>query len=392
MQRLVGMLCQLPLDDRTARTELAAALARAEPADLAASKLSYLLLQLAEQWDVPLSGAQSAELARLRRREYLMDQELALIASALGSVEYLLLRGRALGRFYPQGWARQYNDIDILVRDERAVPAALDELARHGYYVARPVVSRAAGRRIWLGMALNKHVPGLEHPMYLDVTTLGPALSSTRHLSLPAAAWRTAGRIEVNGVPVRVPGTAWQAALLAAELAERRGDYILRDVLDLAMMDRAGVDWRAVGSCLSGDRDAAVAVGAVARLGNACGRAAGSPDTLAGGPLAVSWPAVGRRRRSPRELIVAAVYSVILLVKGRRARLARRLVEWMPTRPWFACGLPVYLLPPWETPVRGGRGRQVAGLAGYRGRVYPLVPPGYSAAVFASSSGKVAAS
>ncbi len=391
LARLTGLLSQDTRAGEDVRAELAAVLAGVTLEELVHAKLGYPLLHLADRWGIGLTDAQAAELARLRRREAVMNAELGEVADALagGPCEYLLMRGPALTRFYPEGWVRQYNDLDILVRNERSVPEVLSRLARRGYYVARPVVSRATAAGTWLGIALNKRVSGLGHPMYLDVTSLGPALSSTRNLTLPSAVWRTLDTVGVNEARIPVLPRDWQAALFAVELAERRGSFVLRDVLDLAMLDRSSPDWSAVRSRLRGFAEAAAALGAVARLGRDCGRAADG-TTGAAGPLAVTWPAPRRRPPGPRAVAAATVSTLIGRAKRRSPVLARWMAERAPARLWFALGLPVYLLPPWSVPLRGADGRRLAGLPGYRGRVYPLVPPGYTQAVFAPRSREVA--
>lgn len=399
LQRLTGLLAELancPVVGCSGRTRAASAATRAELAavlpgtDLASlreTKLGYMLLNLASQWGITLTAPQDDELARLRCREAVLNAELAGIAAALAGsgADYLVMRGPALTRFYPTGWVRQYNDLDLLVRDDTALPTVLRRLARHGYYVARPVVSRAVATGIWRGIALNKQVDQLGHPMYLDMTSLGPALSSTRHLTVPAACWQDREMLTTAGIPVPVSGATWQVALFAAELVERRGSFVLRDVLDLAALGRGSPDWAAVRAYLQETPQAGAALGSLILLARACGELSGTSGGVPAELLDISWPRPHRSALEPRALVAATVTRGIRLAKRRSPGLARWLVERAPTRAWFALGLPVYLLPPWQTPLRGGGGRQADGWPGYRGRVYPLVPPGYSKAVFTSS-------
>lgn len=400
LAELVGLLAARAVPpDPAVRDAVAAVLARPDLDGADGAKLSYLVLDLAERSGIELTQDQAAELARLRRRSRVLDEELVGIAEALAQVtaDYVLLRAGALGRHYPNGWVRQYNDVDLLLRDERPVAAVLDRLAGQGYHLARPVVSRAQGSGVWLGLALNKPAPALGHPMYLDLTTLGPGLSRTRCLPLPERAWRTRERLMVGSCAVPVLDAAWQAVVFAVELVERRGAYLLRDVLDLAMLDRAGVDWSAVGAWLRTAPDAAAALGQLGRWA----RAGGVPTALAGAGDGGGAGAAGSAgvAASPavvgwRDRVIAGSDAAVRAVKRCHSGAARRLVELVPARAWFALGLPVFLLPPGPGPAapgiqRGGKGRQTAGLAGYRGRIYPLVPPGYAEAAFGPRRGEV---
>jgi hypothetical protein len=387
LERLTGLLRRAAVGggiDDALRGELTAVLSAAD-IDLGAAKLGFPVLHLAAQLGVPLTDAQTAELARLRRREAVMNAELEQVVAALDGLDHLLMRGPALTRWYPEGWVRQYNDLDLLIRDAAAVPAVLSRLARHGYYVARPIVARTGRAGTWLGIALNKQVEGLGHPMYLDVTSLGPALGSTRNLTLPAAAWRTRESVPLGNVSVPVLDRFWQAALLAVELVERDGAFALRDVLDLAVLDRGDLDRAAVRSRLVDVPEAVAALDALAGLAGTCATAAGDqPDRPA-----LDRP--GRRRPGLRARVADRTTTVIRGVKRRSPALARVLVERAPARLWFALGLPVYLLPPWGAPLPGADGGRLAGLPGYRGRIYPLAPPGYARAVFAPGAEEVAA-
>lgn len=391
LDRLTGLLLQDADGNPAARDALRAVLAVTRLSDLRDAKLGYPLLDLARQWGLQLTDDQAAELARLRRRETVMNVELAGVAGALSSApgDYLLMRGPALARFYPARWVRQYNDLDILLRDGRSVPEILQKLAQRGYYVARPVVSRSTAAGLWFGIALNKQVEGLAHPMYLDLTSLGPGLSGTRSMTLPAAAWRSLDTIQVNGTAVPVPSCTWQAVLFAIELAERRGSFAWRDVLDLAMLDRSAPDWPTVRSLLKRFPEAAAGLGALARLGQECARAAGLMNT-GPGPLTVSWPARRLRPPGPRALTVTVAVTLIKRVRQRRPALARWMAERAPAGLWFSLGLPLYLLPSGQQALAGADGYRLAGLPGYRARIYPLVPRGYSKAAFGPRPEEVA--
>lgn len=389
LARLVGLLGQDELDEPLTRPEVAAALSAMGLGELGRHKIAYPLLNLADRWNIELTADQATELARLRRRESILNAELAAVADALGdgAIDYVLMRGPALTRFYPDGWVRQYNDLDILLRNDASIPEVLDRLSRRGYYVARPIVGRASATGVWLGVALNKRLDGLGHPMYLDVTTLGPGLSTTRNITLSGHAWRTLDTIQINDSRIPVLGQDWQVALFGVELVERGRFFVARDVLDLAMLSREQPDWARIRTDLNDHAEAVAALGSLARLGLACERAADRHDRPAT-PVA-AWPDRRRRGPGPRALAALATRTVIRRLSQRRPAAARWLAERLSARLWFALGLPIYLLPPWGEPLRGADGLRLAGLTGYRGRVYPLVPSGYTeAALSGKPTGK----
>ncbi|WP_433475105.1 nucleotidyltransferase family protein [Spirillospora sp. CA-142024] len=389
--RLLDDLLETGLERPSPPAEIHSLLALPDLADAERAKLSYLALHFAERWDVTLTAEQSAELSRLRRRTAILERELATVGATLnrGGADYVLLRAVGLSRFYPDGWVRQYNDVDILLRDDRSLPAALDRLRGLGYYLARPIASRRSGTGLWLGLALNRQVSDLGHPMYLDLTTLGPALSRARSLTLPEDAWRRREQVTVAGTPIPVLDPTWQAVVFAGEMVERDGAYQPRDALDLVMLHRGGARWPEVAARLRSAPDAAEALGRVAELARSSLPAAGLGTDPPVSRPAGRWPLPGAPSRLPywRDAVVEASDALVRAVRRVSPRAARHLVERAPARAWFAAGLPVYLLPvppPQVHPgvFRGGTGRQTAGLSGLRGRVYPLVPRGYSKAVF----------
>lgn len=344
------------------------------------TKAAYSVLHAWAARDLPLGPRARAELERLRNRERVLGRELAAACACLtaAGIEHILLRGHALGIRYPEGQVRQYNDVDLLLRDGAALPAALAALSALDYYVARPVVCRRDRAGLWAGAALNRRVEGLGHPMYLDITTLGPGLDRATALPLPADAWAGVRSLTVLGASVPVLGTTWQAVVFAVELVERNGEFIFRDLLDLLALDRDGTDWDAVAAALA---EAPAAAAALVRL-HRLARAAGIPV----GDLPARVRADRARPPIPVRCRRATVRALDRLVTRSRAHSparARRIVALFPVRAWFALGLPVFVLPPaagQEPP--GGAVLRAVGLPGHHALVYPLVRPGYSRAAF----------
>ncbi|TDC79021.1 nucleotidyltransferase family protein [Streptomyces hainanensis] len=362
-------------------------------AALRRDKVAFTVLAAAERLGLPLGDEAAAELARLRDRDRVLNRELITINRRLAAtgIEYVLLRGSALGRRYPPGHVRQFNDVDILLRRGADLPVALRALGEVGYYVARPVVCRRQAADLWAAVALNKRVPDLDHPMYLDLLTLGPAVDRVRALPLPESAWLS---LESRGRGEHPPVLPldWQTVVFAVELVEREGSYSLRDQLDLLVLARRGARWPLVWNRLRPVPEARGALISLWRktrsglLGDALGSSTGP---LWATPPQGSRTPVGRRSDVPgrwRRRVVAALESV---VRGSRSvgtpALARRVVTSLPAGPWFRLGLPVFLLPV-PPRVRGsGRVAAAAGLPGYEALLYPLVPRGYSAIAFVPS-------
>ncbi|SEG94233.1 Uncharacterised nucleotidyltransferase [Actinacidiphila yanglinensis] len=347
------------------------------------TKAAYTALHAWAARSLPLDAAARAELDRLRTREAVLDRELAAASGHLtaAGIEHVLLRGHALGTRYPPGRVRQYNDVDLLLRDGSALPAALTALRPLGYFVARPVVCRRDRAGLWAGAALNRRVEGLGHPMYLDITTLGPGLDRAAALPLPAGAWAGVRDLTVLGTAVPVLGSTWQAVVFAVELVERAGAFIVRDLLDLLALDRGGTDWDAVAAALGRAPAAAAAATALAEL-HVLARATGVPV----GELPVPLRAARARPPFPLRGRRGAVRTLDRLVARARAHhpaRTRRAVAHFPVRAWFALGLPVFVLPPAAgRKPPGGAVLRAVGLPGHRALVYPLVPPGYSRAAF----------
>jgi Uncharacterised nucleotidyltransferase len=170
----------------------------ADPAQLRRHKVtgSYLRLR-------PGDGTESR---RQRHRAAVLADELADVAGRLASagVEHAVLRGPAIGRFYPPGWPREANDVDLVLRRPPDLATAFDALAPAGWFPARPVTTRRE-RGVggtWAAAALNKLRPDLDHPVYLDLTVGGPAVDRCRCVVLPAAAWAGAGRVRIRDADV----------------------------------------------------------------------------------------------------------------------------------------------------------------------------------------------
>ena len=344
---------------------------------LRTEKLAFTVLAALDRPELTLH--QTMEVERLTTRESVLEAELVRIARVLGSagIEYLLLRGPALGRMYPSGWKRQYNDVDLVLRRTDQVPQALERLTRLGYYLARPMVCRAQGHRSWLGIALNRTLSGLGHPMYLDLTTLGPALSAGHALVLPEAAWESRDSVSLGGTEVPVLDPTWQAVVFAVELVERAGQLIGRDRLDLVALERGRARWADVAEHLAA---APSALAALIEAAQAFDLDLPLPDR----DRVPGTPGVDWRAGLLRCLDRAQRW-------GRRVspRGTRRLLRRIPASGWYRLGLPLYLLPVldgwpgYEPP--GVCGPHTAGLSGFVPQLLPLVPRGYTDAAFRPS-------
>jgi hypothetical protein len=380
----VGEICRAQPRPTELKSALAQIVTRADLAGADREKLSYLVLHLAAQFGLALVGEHAAELERLRRRDTILEREGAAVTQALLATgcDHLLLRAQGLRRFYPPGWVRQYNDLDILVRNDRDVGSIFKSLAHLGYYVARPVVARREGTNNWVGVALNKQLIGLGHPMYVDLTTLGPALTRSRCLRLPDEAWRDRDHTAIGDATISVLDSNWQAVIFAVEMVERNRQFVLRDVVDLAMLHHAGVEWPLVYQRLGRSPLAQHALISLTRWAREY-TVSGPADAL--GDVASRGRNAYRCNADWKDVAVRVTDASIRAVRRRDSAFAPRLVEHLPTSAWYRLGLAIFLLPPVpdrDAPAKHFGGAPIAGLAHYRPLVFPLVPAGTAAKIF----------
>lgn len=322
-----------------------------------------------------------AEEQRQRQRAMVLADELADVAGRLAGagVEHALLRGPAVGRFYPPGWPREANDVDLLVRRPSQLAVSFAALAPAGWFLARPVVTRrdAGVGGTWAAAALNKLRPDLSHPVYLDLTVGGPAVDRCRCVPVPAAAWAGVDRVRVRQVDVPAFGPTQLAVLLAVEWMER-DEPIGRDLLDYLVLRDAGVDWDQVRRAIRRHRlqrgvRALSALAAEAGLAEAAGHLRRLAPTAAPSP------------RGWRQRLLAGTDRLYGWGMRHRPVAVLEVVERMPAVAWYGLGLPVYAYPPRPDGrrLRGAGGAAAAGLPGYRARVRPVAEDAVVDEVFA---------
>lgn len=310
------------------------------------------------------------EEARQRRRAAVLADELAGVTGRLGAagVEHALLRGPAVAQFYPAGWPREANDIDLVVRHPRQLAVALDALTPAGWFTARPVVTRrdrGAGGS-WAAAALNKLRPDLGHPVYLDLTVGGPAVDRSRCVPVPDAAWASAIPVRVADSDVPAFDPTHLVVLLAVEWMERE-EPTGRDLMDFVVLRDRVVDWDYVGRQIR-DHRLQRGVHSLSRLAASAGLADVAEQ------LRRLTPTGGSAGRTWRLRTLAGVDRLYIQGMRRNPVATLAVVERLPAAAWFAGGLPVYAYPPRRDgrPLRGAAGRAAGGLAGYRARVRPV--------------------
>jgi hypothetical protein len=322
----------------------------------------YLLLKHGERDGV----VPPRELARRKRRRAVLYDELHQVCDTLRShaVEFAVLRGPAFDSCYPSGWQRDANDLDVVLRHPSVLGEALDALASQGYYVAHPVPRRREGASTWTAVALNKQRPDLENPVYLDVTTPGPAVGRTRCWTVPGHAWDTLVTATVDGVEFPRFTATYLLVLLAVELIERDRP-IGRDLLDFAALAGHEPDWQVVKEIVQRER-----IGGGLRMLSALAGEFGEHELairlcgLAGAPHPLEKLAL-------RERVLAVTDRLYRWSLARAPRRTLAVVSAMPVGAWFRLGFPVYAFPPHPDrgPVRGSTGKAVAGLPHYRARI-----------------------
>jgi hypothetical protein len=351
-------------------TEVGRRLPEVEPAALRPDKLTapygWLLAGSRDVTGTPWA----AEVRRQRRRAAVLAHELTLVTRRLDDtgIPFAVLRGPALASCYPPGWPREANDIDLLLPSVNDVAPALAALQQDGYVVGRPMVCRRDPRAggAWVGLALRRARPDLEHPMYLDLAVSGPAAGRTACVSVGPAAWAGRTRVPVRDTTVPVFAPTTLALIFAVELLERDAP-IGRDLLDFVALTRRKPDWAAVRVQV---RRYGVGRG-LAALAELAARAGLAEE----GEL-LRWLGAGRRR--PAGSLRRACLGLVDRAYARMVRSAPnatlRLIEHAPVRVWYRLGLPVYGYPPSPTrgELAGAAGRPVAGVPHFRARVRPV--------------------
>jgi hypothetical protein len=327
--------------------------------------------------NAPEDGPQRLEAIASKRA--ILEHELALVSAALDEigVEFCVLRGFAVQAVYPAGVRRQFNDVDICLRDGTYVPRALTTLAANGYYVARPLVARRGRGATWLGIALNKRVPSLQEPLYLDLVVGGPGVTPLHAWTLSAQAWEGIVDARVAGATVPLLAPTPSLAACIVELHERE-DLLARDYIDLELLRRAGASFERAAAELSGlplDRELALA-----RRGAAEHELPDLAQALASMPSLRQPPSRSRRALDPRRgsaVAYGVVRVVTQLLERRFPRVALALARHTPSGLAFRLGVPVYLVRAAEP-----RPPRAPIVPGFAARLRPLLDEDELAAAF----------
>ncbi len=183
-----------------------------------------------------VSKALDKEFAIQHKRNILIDELVSVNTIAeQNNISYVVLRGFSLQSYYPKNYIRQFNDIDILVKTEEDLALILPKLQELGYFIAKPLTVRyqpESSNKLWMGIALNKIVPELDHPIYLDVTLGGPSISFQTHYSLDEISWERITYISLRDIKIPSFAPIDSILVLLSETFERTNLYI-RDLLDL---------------------------------------------------------------------------------------------------------------------------------------------------------------
>ncbi|KKO53463.1 nucleotidyltransferase family protein [Paenibacillus sp. DMB20] len=162
------------------------------------------------------------------------------------NINYALLRGFGFQSYYPTGYNRQFNDIDIIVKTIEDFNNIMDLLLGLEYFIAKPMVIRKQKSKfdndsVWIGVALNKRTDKLDHPIMVDITLGGPSISHQSHYPLDERSWNSLQFIEIGNVSVPILSDTDNFLLLLCESYERNSLYI-RDLLDMEQIIQANID------------------------------------------------------------------------------------------------------------------------------------------------------
>lgn len=203
----------------------------------------YIMDQLG---NINMEAVQKAEKVR-NKKEVLID-EVSLIAHHLAktNINYALLRGFGFQSYYPPGYNRQFNDIDVIVKTIEDFNNIMDLFLGLDYFIAKPMVIRKQKSKfdhdsVWIGVALNKRTDKLDHPIMVDITLGGPSISHQSHYPLDERSWNSLQFIETGNVNVPILSDTDNFLVLLCESYERKSLYI-RDLLDMEQIIKANID------------------------------------------------------------------------------------------------------------------------------------------------------
>ena len=255
---------------------------------------------------------ESAELVQRRITHAMaVRREAGRIHEALqaAGVAHAFIKGPALQRLWPAGRQRQFNDIDLVARGAGDWGAAADALSPLGYEI------EAASLEV-----------GTSGSGVLYLTDRGARSAEIHFGTLTVNYWHPVLRFDdafwheldlSAGLPF--PSRRWMAAILVAEVLERRR-LSLRDQLDARAV---------LGQLDAGDQAWLSAVAAQAHLTTELGMTRDAAELGAGGRRTVRSGTTGRLRRLSRAVAPSASRAVrhVLpshspLGRGRAARAA----------------------------------------------------------------------
>ncbi len=341
----------------------ASALARAAPEFAVAEKVGAVVARYvpSASWQV-VRARDAARLGVLHRELGLMSARLA----ATG-LPFLLLRGPGLARYWPDVTSRPFGDVDLLLPAAASLPSVIAALAELGHRVVRPVPLLQPHHREtgpWCGVALNKDVADLGHPVYVDVIAPGPGVSRLDFMPLQPSVWDQRTTIAVDGQGVPALALDDQALVFLLEQQERTAPLV-RDALDAVYLGRTGlVDVTRVARGLAG-----LPVQPLARL-----------QTLL---AELEDPADGRWVAEVEQATVNSGVHPPVLPAQEYARMQSRVTNEADAYAWavsgsavhdtYNSGFPVYAFPGQNLPGGGLAADEIApGWHGWTARALPL--------------------
>jgi len=179
----------------------------------------------------------------MRKRHVLEEEVVAITMRAIEkNIKFVLQRGFAYQSYYPIGYIRQFNDLDIVLATVDDFNRLFPELEQLGYFIARPVVLRYDGNRgSSATIAFNKHHSDLTEPVMLDVSIAAITISPITSWRLPDSAWETRQPLVINSVIVPILAPTYNLLSLFIE-AFQRENLLLRDILDLDRLALQAID------------------------------------------------------------------------------------------------------------------------------------------------------
>ncbi|WP_170875180.1 nucleotidyltransferase family protein [Virgibacillus pantothenticus] len=157
--------------------------------------------------------------------------ELNMVVNILSDhkVNYVVLKGLAMRKYYPEHLPRQSIDFDFLIKDINEFLKVYKELEELGYTLDYYPIFTSEIDETKGVVALKKELPG-EHPIYIEFNIGGFLISEGTWLD-DEDIWNSAKKTSYKNMEIVFPNDEWNIILLISEFGGNKNPRI-RDAVD----------------------------------------------------------------------------------------------------------------------------------------------------------------